>query len=144
MNNDNILIPDGIHTLSGIGSTTITINEGWSDESVVDADIFEIDGQTYGAYEDPDDGYRSYGLLQTMNDETCQYKFPPQRVIVRNVVLETTGEWGEVICKRFLCLDDPVTNKNVLAIGTDFSDDYYPIAIFEYHPENLNVNQNRR
>ncbi len=54
------IISNGRHMLSGVGHATI--ETVWKEK--VDADLFRIDGVTYAAYEDPSDGYRSYGGLR--------------------------------------------------------------------------------
>ena len=59
---DNI-ISNGLHTISGIGNTTT--QEGVYDTDT-DVDLFCIDGVTYGAFIDPNDGYRSYGVIKKM------------------------------------------------------------------------------
>lgn len=111
---------------------------------------FIIDGVTYGAFIDPDDGYRSYGSIQEVKDHKCQYTFPPQPVNIQNVNInkevyreDKFGGWHEYISKDFLRMTDAVNGKEVLEIGTDYSEDYYPCAIFHYTPENLEINKNR-
>lgn len=126
------IISDGIHYLSGIGYSTK--EDGWS---CINVYLFCIDGKTYGAYEDPDDGYRSFGCLEEM-DAKCQYTFPPQAVRVVNERVD-----GEIEDKFMIHILDAVNGKEVLVVGTDYSDGYYPMAIFNYTPENLEINKNR-
>lgn len=141
------LFTDGKHFLSGIGYTTIKSDGFYEDD--IDVDLFCIDGITYGAFIDPNDGYRSYGAIQEI-DAKCQYTFPPQPVLVKNVEINNTIEhndenygWSEVENKYFICITDAINKKEVLLVGTDYSEDYYPRAIFRYTPENLEVNKNR-
>lgn len=141
-------ISDGKHFLSGVGHATIKCDNIYRDD--VDVDLFCIDGITYGAFIDPDDGYRSYGSIQEVKDHKCQYTFPPQPVNIQNVNIneevyreDKFGGWHEYISKDFLRMTDAINGKEVLEIGTDYSEDYYPCAIFHYTPENLEINKNR-
>ena len=137
------IISDGIHYLSGIGYSTK--EDGWSNKGI-NVKLFCIDGKTYGAYEDPDDGYRSFGCLEEM-DAKCQYTFPPQAVRVVNESLDRKiayeDGWIEYEDKFMMRILDAVNGKEVLVVGTDFSESYYPMAIFNYTPENLEINKNR-
>lgn len=136
------LISDGIHYLSGIGYSTKEDGWGYKDINVY---LFCIDGKTYGAYEDPDDGYRSFGCLEEM-DAKCQYTFPPQAVRVVNERVDRINHedgWHEYEDKFMTHILDAVNGKEVLVVGTDFSESYYPMAIFNYTPENLEINKNR-
>ena len=126
------VIEDGVHYLSGIGSTTY--HDEWNNE-YIDVELFCIDDVVYGAYIDPDDGYRSYGKITAATDIAdckCQFTFPPQKVIVENVHTKIEDEFG--ITK------DAILDKEVLVVGTDYSDDWYPCAIFNYQPMNLYAN----
>lgn len=134
------IIKDGVHYLSGIGSTTYY--DHWNKEEV-DVDLFCIDDVVYGAYIDPDDGYRSYGRITAATDIAnckCQFTFPPQKVIVENVHTKVDGEYGTATDAYKLVIKDAVLNKEVLVVGTDYSDDWYPCAIFNYQPMNLYAN----
>lgn len=139
----NNIIKDGKYLLSGIGNTTL--KRGFYEESV-DVNLFCLDGITYGAYINPDDGFRSYGDFMQMKDGVkCQYQFPPQEVIVTNKVITgdpTEDDWyGED--KRLIVITDAINGKEILVVGTDFYDSYYPMAIFNYTPENLEINKNK-
>lgn len=142
----NDLISDGVHYLSGIGSTSF--HNEWNDEEI-EVNLFKIDDVVYGAYVDPDDGYRSYGCITATPEFVgmkCDTEFPPQKVIVENVKKEipscVENDWVG-IDKELLIIKDAILNKNVLVVGTDYSEDYYPMAIFDYQPMNLYVNVER-
>ena len=140
MVNQESIIEDGVHYLSGIGSTTYY--DEWN-KVMVDVDLFCIDDVVYGAYIDPDDGYRSYGRITAATaiaDCKCQFTFPPQKVIVENVHTKVDCEYGFVTDAYKLVIKDAVLNKEVLVVGTDYSDDWYPCAIFNYQPMNLYAN----
>ena len=140
MVNQESIIEDGVHYLSGIGSTTYY--DEWN-KVMVDVDLFCIDGVVYGAYIDPDDGYRSYGKITAATDIAdckCQFTFPPQKVIVENVHTKIEDEFGITTDAYKLVIKDAILDKEVLVVGTDYSDDWYPCAIFNYQPMNLYAN----
>lgn len=119
---------EGERYLSGVDEVIQEIEKyGYKED--VNIVRFVIDGITYKAIEDPDDGYRSYlSDLETSN-ETVSNIFEPHKVIVK--VKE-----GEDIIE----FTDSVTNKVVLEIGTDTSCDYYPFCVMYWRPENLACN----
>lgn len=90
---------------------------------------FELNGRVYLVQEDPDDGYRSYGYVQPLEDGKVVNRFGPVRVDVTNNdgVLEFRD------CESGLV---------VLSVGTDSTEDwYYPVAVLEWNPENLALNR---
>lgn len=97
--------------------------------------IVRIDGKNYFAYENPDDGYRSYSEFEE-TDAPCTNIFPPQRVMIKTYDDENdyTRDKGIIIANPDFEL--------ILKIGTDNYDDYYPMAVYEWHPENLPINKN--
>lgn len=114
-------IPDGLHYLSGIENIR---------KYGMDGVRFTLSGQSYECFENESDGYRSYGEL-LFSDEVCKYNFPPQPV---NTTFKDTGyDWS-------LTMFDPVTENVILKIGTINYDDWYPVAVFEYNPENMSIN----
>jgi len=138
------VISNGLHYLSGIGDAQIKddFNGG-----MIDARLFCIDGQTYCVYTNPDDGYRSYGAIRTTNKK-CQYTFEPQPILAVNKKVEgyddnNEGYWRDEVNKSMLVLLDAINHQEVLTIGTDYTEDYYPCAIFDYQPQNMEVNKNR-
>lgn len=133
------LIENGVHYLSGIGHTEY--RDEWSDD-IVEAYLFCIDGTTYAAYIDHNDGYRSYGRIEPTNAK-CQFNFEPQKVVITNNTIQQENEYGDYEDAVWLTMEDPILRKEVLAIGTDYTDSYYPLAIFRYNPMNLYVNVER-
>lgn len=134
------IIENGVHYLSGIGSTTY--HDDWNNEDI-DVELFCIDGVIYGAYIDPNDGYRSYGRITAATDIPnckCQFTFPPQKVIVENIHTNIEYECGFTADVYKLLIKDAILDKEVLVVGTDYSDEYYPCAIFNYQPMNLYAN----
>lgn len=129
------IISEGTHFLSGIERVFIKTfyNE------VANGIRFVLDGKSYECYEDPEDGYRSTGVLKE-SDKKCKYTFPEQPVRVEWY----NGDHDSCYVKMWkLTMRDPYTNNKILVIGTDNYDDYYPMAIFNYYPENMKVNQDR-
>lgn len=125
------LFSNGHHMLSGVSNF---IHKG-CDDGMGDGVIIVLDDKIYSCYEDPDDGYRSYSIIRAgvpnNIEKKCTNIFPPQPV---NVQFE----------EHYNIWDCKITNKDgdlILRVGTDELDDYYPTAIFEYHPENLPINK---
>lgn len=123
---DYKIVPEGWHELSGFCDTTA--RPEYSDEEV-NALIVRIDGMNYLCYEVPSDGYRSHSEMNPTEQE-CTNTFPPQRVYVK--YYQHRDDIGlEIYNPDF---------ELILLIGTDYTDDYYPEARWEWHPENLPIN----
>ena len=126
---------NGVHKLTGISDF---IYSGWGGYG--NGVIIILDDKIYSCYENPDDGYRSYSVItEGIPDgikEECKVTFPPQLV---NVIFEENGgDYPSWRCR--------ITNNEgelILCVGTDDYDDYYPIGIFEYYPENLPINKDK-
>ena|SRR5690554_4167382 len=121
----------GLHDLSGVDVAT----EMYGGD-VVNVVRFVLDGKTYKATEDPDDGYRSYLAEIEVTDEKVTNNFPPQKVVG---TMKVAG-WYEHDTILFI---DIVTGKVVLKVGTDDVSDYYPYCVLRWHPENLAINIGR-
>lgn len=134
------IVSNGVHILSGIGEYS-TKNDDGKDMEVT---VFQIDGNNYAMALDPYDGYRSYGTIEK-TDFTPQYTFPPQQVEIhffnkeKRVYIEGCG--SETYKSRYMIMTDH--GREVLRVGTDYTDYYYPVAIFEYYPKNLEINQDK-
>lgn len=137
------IIKDGVHYLSGFDE--ITVNTWHEDANGV---ALCIDGVYYGAHEDPDDGYRSYGCFYKIeSDFKGTNKFPPQKVIVKNVHDTASEEVNGMILWELDYKGVKITNEDgelILEVGTDYADSYYPRAYCHWHPENLPINKDRR
>lgn len=119
----------GKHILSGI--ETGQIKDGCSYIN------FTLDGVTYKAIEDPEDGYRSYLTDLEISEEQCLYKLPDV-----SVICSMRPEMEEV--NDILTFVDAKNGKEFLAIGTGNIEDYYPYCVLEYEPENLSCNEGRK
>lgn len=96
---------------------------------------FRLDGVTYTALEDPNDGYRSsLGRLFVSKGETMRNVFPPIKVVAKKKDHEPYQQ------NDTLQLIDVVTGKVVLEVGTDNTDDYYPCFVGSFSPENMATN----
>lgn len=132
---------EGKHIFTGVELGTTKIINFWNKEQEVNYVKFELDGITYMAIEDPDDGYRSYmSDLQTEEVAPLIHKMQPIAVLCKH---KTEGYnafgWKE---KDNLLEFIDIENGNVfLTIGTADIDDYYPLCVFDYVPENLSINK---
>ena len=126
----------GQHILQGIEVGVMDIKNVWDEKESVNFVKFCLDGTTYLATEDPDDGYRSYmNELETV-DEGCAVKLPDIRVFCK---MRAYDRYGSDILEFY----DIESAKCILAVGTDCSDSYYPYCVLEYYPENMACNKGR-
>lgn len=123
----------GLHELSGLETSTEKTNDYYNDDAMVV--YFVLDGITYKAKEDPDDGYRS--SMESFEVET-EYKvrnvFPPQKVFGKM----RPDDYDKNDTIEFF---DVTTSELVLALGTDSYDDWYPCFVFNWQPENMAINK---
>lgn len=129
-----VLLPEGKHKFSGIDPY---MRPG--DYGDYEGYYIVIDDTVYAFERDPDDGYRSYGNLyipENISVNDIKNRFPSQDVIVTRYNREDTNGY-----KYFHSITDAETGKTILEIGTDYTVDYYPMAICHYYPENMAINQ---
>lgn len=122
----------GEHILTGVDTLQVE-RDGWRNPDICEAVRFTIDGVHLLAVEDPEDGYRSYMRGLEISLEPPINTFPPCYVTGREV---PDGYYENDIIE----LVDNVTKRVVLRIGTEDVNDYYPVCIFEYSPENMAIN----
>ena len=122
----------GEHLLSGVDFESVDVKD-WGDRWVTaNACRFCLDGVTYAAAEDEDDGYRSHMRDLIVVSGEPMNTWPAVRVLCRKAEpgrYATGADILEVI--------DLATSKTVLRVGTDNTDDYYPFYVAEFTPENL-------
>lgn len=126
----------GEHVLDGVDTFSESIKQygnQFEDCSII---RFRLDGIIYTATEDPSDGYRSsLGTLFVSASEPMKNVFPAIRVLARK-------KKNDRYCVNdTLELVDLVTDKVVLEVGTDHTDDYYPSFVGAFWPENMATNQ---
>lgn len=92
--------------------------------------LFTLNGTTYEAVCDEDDGYRSYlECLKIVDTIPKQYDVPVLIVYVDDAH-DTRIE-----------ITDVRNGELVLEVGTKDLDDYYPSYLFRYTPENIYENK---
>lgn len=123
----------GEHILSGIEIGTMEM-EIYGCTAICNFIKFAIDGVTLLAMEDPDDGYRSYMRDLVIVEEPCKIKLPDIRVCC------TMCPDGELYKNEVLSFVDVLSGKEILAVGTENTDDYYPYCVLEWTPENMFCN----
>jgi len=123
----------GEHVLSGvdIGAKSVLCGDFHEDCEVIS---FILDGKTYTATEDPEDGYRSCMREIRESSDPVSNTFEGQRVLAR-MREDDRNESYDV-----LDLLDMQTGKIVLSVGTGDWDDYYPYWVAKFSPENMGVN----
>ncbi len=123
----------GEHLLSGVdfeSSNQQVCSDLYRDCEIVN---FVLDGETYTAIQNPDDGYRSCMEEIKKSDVKVSNMFKPCRVV---------GTMDTVM--DIINFFDTHTDKVVLSIGTDHSDQWYPFWVAEFNPENMVINQQSR
>lgn len=125
----------GLHTLTGVDFGTLEYVR-WDGRVVdVNAIFIELDGVTYVATEDYNDGYRSaMDELLEIPARDFQNRLPETQVC---------GVWvqrSKYNKDDLVGLIDIVNGKTVVVVGTDKADDYYPSFVSEYTPQNLHWN----
>lgn len=104
----------------------------------VDNNCFKLGDAVYEALEDEDDGYRSYlrSINVTQTEGLIFFSQPLARVRVVVAGSEARFGWSPYEPRSsFYVLRDVVDGHVWLCIGTDGSDDYYPLFVFEYQPK---------
>jgi len=124
----------GKHLLSGVDEINRQF-EHWGSMEDCQCINFVLDGITYTAIEDPDDGYRSTmeGIIKS--DDVVSNTFKPIEVIVSYRIKDSDNNECDI-----LDFFDAKNGKQIMEIGTDNSDDYYPSFVANWTPENLSVN----
>lgn len=82
--------------------------------------LFRLDGITYKAVEDPEDGYRSYCEDLETSEKPPRYTFPGIEVLCSMMENE---DYQNNNC---LVIRDTANGKIVLEVGTKNYDDLYP------------------
>lgn len=124
----------GLHILSGVDRNHENIPDTYGD-GFANCQVFNfcLDGKTYTACEDPDDGYRS--CMRYLRES----ELPIMNAFAGVQVLGTMMAKG-TYDNEVLQLIDCKTGKIVLEVGTSDSSDYYPCFVSSFSPENMAIN----
>lgn len=139
----NLIDLVGIHLMTGIETGTVKRENWWSkEEDDCNYVKFRLDGVTYMAVEDPDDGYRSMCRNLEVVDEECRTKLP--NILIECKMRDDIHDsiWGTQ--KNDILEFYDTNNKQMfMAVGTGDTDDWYPYFNFEYIPEVLSCNSKK-
>ena len=127
----------GIHILTGVDErkeSIRTYGDQFQDCNVIN---FTLDGKTYTACEDPDDGYRSRMRYLRVSETPTTNTFEGCRVMGK---MQDDSDYEK---NDVLILTDVATGDDVLEVGTSNTDDYYPSFVASFHPERMSVNRVR-
>jgi len=129
----------GKHFLSGVDESNVKIkqyNDEFEDCQCIN---FVLDGTTYTAVEDPEDGYRSTLKEVFASKEKVTNNFYPVEVLIihRDSNRISSHFLSDCDILEFI---DTKNGKCVLEIGTDNYDNYYPQFVASWTPENLSAN----
>jgi hypothetical protein len=125
----------GLHQLSGVDMHVEAIERYGRDFENCQVINFVLDGITYTAIEDPKDGYRSSLAALFVTDYIISNSFAPCAVIGR-LRDRDTGEACEI-----LELVDARTGESVMQVGTEYTDNYYPMWVANFAPESMVINR---
>jgi hypothetical protein len=133
---------EGSHKLSGVSYVNEMLNGGeftneysWNDGAVC-VISFILDGITYTAVEDANDGYRSAIGNLFINEFVCSNTFEPIDVICKHKTEYNVNDFSKRYCD-ILEIYSIKSGKIILTVGTDNTDDYYPSFVSDWNPKNL-------
>lgn len=127
----------GKHILSGIEVGEKGFETRWDGIQERSYVKFTLDSIHYLAVKDPNDGYRSYMEELQTTDEPCEVPLPNVEVVCH---MKEDDKW---VNNDVLVFVDAVNGKEILSIGTENYDDYYPYCVLHYTPENMSCNERR-
>jgi len=120
--------------------------EGPSDDDATWV-TFILDGKTFKVSEDPSDGYRS-SMKDIKMGGQCNNSFPPVQVIAK--FFHDFGDiprgphdnydYEQGPCE-ILVVYDVETRSEIFRVGTNYSEDFYPTFVHEFHPEAMATNR---
>ena len=127
----------GRHLLSGVEYSQHQKREGEEDwEDYGNDCLVCIDGVNYLIIEDLNDGYRSNMLDPETTDREIKNTFEEQEVFIKHREYGSySGDSADVMEIYSM------SGELILEVGTENIGDYYPGAIFGYHPENMIINK---
>jgi hypothetical protein len=128
----------GKHLLSGVDESELSVEQYSGHFENCQCINFILDGITYTAIENPEDGYRSCLDNILITETKVTNKFAPVEVLV-SYLDKQKNEYYSEDCD-LLEFVDTKNGKLVLQIGTGNTNDYYPYFVASWTPENLSVN----
>lgn len=129
----------GTHLMTGVETGTIERDCWWNKSDNCNYVKFELDGATYMAVEDPNDGYRSCCDELEIVDEKCKIELP--NVLVKCKMREDSNVDGWNEEKNDILEFYDLNNKKMfMAVGTSYIDNYRQYFVFEYTPDLLSYN----
>jgi len=135
----------GKHKLSGVDRL---IDEDLAAQlGPANAFRFVLDGKTYIAVEDPEDGWRSAMKELYISDDPVTNQFSPIEVEATLVVGRRLQDWlGRDMGNehQILQLRDVMTGKLILEVGTVDVNDWYPQFVAWFDPTGMYVNDDAR
>ena len=132
----NMIDLQGYHILTGVDYLPSIRTEDDDFEMYINDALFCLDGITYLMTESAEDTYRSNMTRLEVTDRKVRYTFPAQPVECRY----DGGMGTDDVDKNDILEIYSLRGKLILRIGTEMFMDYYPLAVFEYHPENMSIN----
>lgn len=117
----------GNHIFQGIEISNKKHIGMYGDEEDVGVIKFMLDGITFEAMEDPDDGYRSYCSDIVISNEKPKYTFPDNRILCK---MKPNDDYEHDVLMGI----NPNTGCVIFEIGTLYIDDYYPWLPFCISP----------
>jgi len=122
--------------LEGVDFSTEQVKTWGNSFEGCEACRFKLNGKTYTALEDPDDGYRSM-MNELVEDSSHEIKNTFQGVgVICKMRKDDESEAYDI-----LDIIDKQTNKVILSVGTGNTEDYYPYFVANFSPESMSINQ---
>jgi hypothetical protein len=123
----------GLHKLSAVESAYKRIKSEIRESFIeVNTFSFTLDNNTYTAYEDDSDEYRSAMEKLTVSKRKIKNSFAPVDVFVGYSYDKFSGPDKELL--QFYAVKNGLV---ILEVGTDNSDSYYPRFVGSWRPDRL-------
>ena len=126
----------GKHMLSGVDFGEYVTKDIAVVDEISNVIHFRLDGITYSAFEDPNDGYRSCMKELSVSHTDIKNTFHQVEVLGIHKTKDSFGCGSDII--EFI---DTETAKPVLRVGTSAVKDFYPSYVAWFCPENMVINE---
>lgn len=129
----------GPHKLTGVSRQNIA-NAGHYGDAYAERISFTLDGITYTATEDPEDGYRSsMGDIVATEGTVLPHSFAPVDVVVAHIAKGQPGAFRDADTHDYIEIRRADNDALVLTVGTQNTDDYYPYFVCEFDATALGI-----